>query len=76
MSEKTFIDARGAVCPGPMMELIAMLKLIEIGDEVELLSTDPGTAGDVPTWCNKVGHELVCKEKIDDHWKLVVKKSK
>jgi TusA-related sulfurtransferase len=76
MSERKQIDARGAACPGPMMELIAMLKLLEVGDEVELLSTDPGTAADVPTWCDKVGHKLVSKTKADDHWILVVGKAK
>ena len=34
MAERTMIDARGAFCPGPLMEVIAALKLIEIGDEM------------------------------------------
>ena len=76
MSERTLIDARGANCPGPMMELIATLKLVDIGDEIELLSNDPGTATDVPTWCEKVGHKLISKTKTDDHWVLVVSRSK
>jgi TusA-related sulfurtransferase len=76
MSERKLIDARGAACPGPMMELIAMLKLIEIGDEIELLSNDPGTASDVPTWCQKVGHTLISKTKEEDHWALVVSRAK
>lgn len=70
------VDARGAFCPGPLMELIAALKLIEVGDEVELLSTDEGTAKDVPVWCDKVGHELVSSENSDDHWSLIIRKSK
>jgi tRNA 2-thiouridine synthesizing protein A len=40
MSQRKTIDARGAFCPGPLMELIAALKLVEIGDEIEVLSTD------------------------------------
>jgi len=70
------IDAWRANCPGPMMELIATLKLVDIGDEIELLSNDPGTASDVPTWCEKVGHKLISKTKTDDHWVLVVSRSK
>ena len=76
MTERKLIDARGAACPGPMMELIAMLKLIEIGDEIELLSNDPGTASDVPTWCEKVGHKLISKTKEEDHWALIVCRAK
>ena len=40
MTERTKIDARGAYCPGPLMELIAALKLVEIGDEVEEIRPD------------------------------------
>ena len=36
MSERKVIDARGSFCPGPLMELIAALKLLEVGDEVEI----------------------------------------
>ena len=38
MSQHKVIDARGAYCPGPLMELIAALKLIEIGDEIEVVA--------------------------------------
>ena len=43
---------------------------------MELLSTDDGSASDVPQWIAKVGHELVTKEKIDDVWHITVKKVK
>ncbi len=76
MSERHKIDARGAFCPGPLMELIAKLKLIEIGDEIEVWSTDKGTAADVPEWCKKVGHDCVSVDQEDDHWRVVVRKMK
>ncbi len=76
MSQRKTIDARGAFCPGPLMELIAMLKLIEIGDEIEVLSTDKGTAMDVPEWVAKVGHEMVGVEEKEDYWSVVVRKAK
>lgn len=37
MSERTKIDARGTYCPGPLMELIAALKLINVDDEIDLV---------------------------------------
>ncbi len=76
MAQRKSIDARGAFCPGPLMELIAMLKLVEIGDEIEVLSTDKGTAMDVPEWVAKCGHEMVGVEDKGDHWSVVVKKAK
>lgn len=76
MSERKIIDARGSFCPGPLMELIAALKLVQIGDEIEILSTDKGTASDVPEWVAKVGHELVETSEKDGHWSVVVRKAK
>ncbi|MED5532673.1 MAG: sulfurtransferase TusA family protein [Pseudomonadota bacterium] len=76
MSEIKVVDARNTFCPGPLMELISFMKRAEVGDEMELLSTDDGSANDVPQWIAKVGHELVSNEKIDDVWHIVVKKLK
>ena len=47
------IDARGSFCPGPLMELIRAIKEAEVGDVLELLSSDKGTAQDVPEWVAK-----------------------
>lgn len=76
MSEKTVIDARGTFCPGPLMELIAGIKQAEVGDELEVLSTDEGSANDIPEWVNKVGHELVQSFETDGVWHVVVRKAK
>lgn len=70
------VDARNTFCPGPLMELIANMKQAEVGDVIELLSTDDGTASDVPEWVNKVGHEMIGTEKIDDVWHIKVRKAK
>ena len=75
MSEKV-IDARNTYCPGPLMELITYMKQAEVGDVLELLSTDSGTANDVPEWVNKIGHEMVSSEQIDDTWHIKVRKVK
>lgn len=76
MSEAKVIDARNTYCPGPLMELITYMKQANVGDTLELLSTDNGTANDVPEWINKVGHEMVSSEKIDEVWHITVRKTK
>ncbi|MEJ2106630.1 MAG: sulfurtransferase TusA family protein [Acidiferrobacteraceae bacterium] len=76
MAERRKIDARGAFCPGPLMELIATLKLCEVGDEVEVWSSDRGSAKDIPEWVAKVGHEMVSNEEQDGYWSIVVRKAK
>jgi TusA-related sulfurtransferase len=76
MSERTKIDARGAFCPGPLMELIAALKLVPIGDEIEVWSSDKGSAKDIPEWVAKVRHELVGVTQQEGYWSIVVRKAK
>ena len=76
MTQRTKIDARGAYCPGPLMELIAGLKLINVGDEIEVLSSDKGSVKDIPEWVNKVHHEMVGTTEENGYWSLVVRKAK
>ena len=76
MSTRETIDARGAYCPGPLMELIAKLKLVQVGDEIEVLSSDKGSANDIPAWVAKVKHEMVGIEQQDGQWSIVVRKAK
>lgn len=76
MAERKIIDARGTYCPGPLMELIAGMKQANVGDELEVLSTDEGSAADIPEWINKVGHEMVDTTQDGDVWHVVVRKTK
>ncbi len=76
MAEKKVIDARGTFCPGPLMELIASMKLATVGDELEVLSTDQGSAKDIPEWINKVGHQVINSFEENGVWHVVVRKAK
>lgn len=76
MSESKIIDACNTFCPGPLMELITYMKQANVGDTLELLSTDNGTANDVPEWVDKVGHEMVSSEKVGEVWHIKVRKTK
>lgn len=76
MAERKVIDARGTFCPGPLMELIAGIKLLEVGDELEVLSSDKGSSSDIPEWVNKVGHEMVSSTEEEGVWHIVVRKAK
>lgn len=76
MSATKTVDARNTYCPGPLMELITHMKQSSVGDVLELLSTDKGTATDVPQWCKKSGHELLASEQVGDTWHIKVRKTK
>ena len=76
MAEKRVIDARGSFCPGPLMELIGVIKMVEIGDEIEVLSTDKGSAAEIPQWIKKVGHELLGAREEAGVWYVNIRRSK
>lgn len=53
------IDARGLVCPQPMIALGRLLREETARPlRVELTSDDPTTALDLPAWCRLTGHVL------------------
>jgi tRNA 2-thiouridine synthesizing protein A len=76
MAERQVLDARGAFCPGPLMELIAALKLAIIGEEIEVWSSDEGSITEIPEWVRKVGHELVGVNRQEGYAAIIVKKAK
>lgn len=75
MSNRRIIDARGSFCPGPLMELIATIKMAAVGEEIEVLSTDKGSANDIPEWIHKVKHEHVGTEEKAGVWHVLVRKT-
>ena len=76
MAGRKVVDARGSFCPGPLMELIGWIKLAQVGDELEVLSTDKGSANDIPEWVKKVGHDFLGTHEEAGVWHITVKKTK
>lgn len=59
MAEKAQLDARGLVCPMPIIKLSKVIKELQVGDTLEVRADDPAFESDVTTWCQKMGHGLV-----------------
>jgi TusA-related sulfurtransferase len=70
------VDARGAACPGPLMELIKAIKSADVGTVIEILSSEKGTTVDAPAWLKKVGQELIAVEDRGGYWSIIAKKIK
>ena len=56
------IDARGLLCPLPVLRLRKALMPLERGAVVRLLATDGASWIDVPHFCAQSGQELVSAE--------------
>ena len=68
------IDARGSMCPGPLMELIGALRTSDVGATVTVWSSDRGSCVDIPRWIGRAGHLLVSHDVAADHDEFVVQK--
>ncbi|WP_336330140.1 MULTISPECIES: sulfurtransferase TusA family protein [unclassified Haloarcula] len=69
------VDARGAACPGPLMDLIGQIRDAEAGDVVRLLSDTDQSLTDVPEWAEEAGNELLAVKELDDHNAFYVEKA-
>lgn len=69
------VDARGSWCPGPLMELVRVIREEPVGTEFELLSSDEGSRKDVPLWIDKAHHELLGVQTEEGYDRYIVRKS-
>ena len=76
MSERRTIDTRGAACTSALMELVAALKILSVGDEVELLSADRGSVQEVADWCAEVKQDCLSVDDRSGYWSVLVRKAK
>ncbi len=61
----TEIDARGLLCPLPVLRLRKALLGLPAGSRVVLTATDAMAAIDVPHFCTEAGHDLVSVTPLD-----------
>ena len=53
------IDARGMLCPLPVLKARKALAGMQAGAVLRLIATDPASWIDVPHFCAEVGHVLL-----------------
>lgn len=68
------LDARGLVCPEPVMLLHNAVRDIEAGQHLEVLATDPSTQRDIPRFCSFLGHELIEQQEVQGEFRFVIRK--
>ena len=69
------VDARGATCPGPLMDLVGELRGADPGTVVELLSDNEQSTSDVPEWAAESGNEVLDIEDEGDYYRILVEKA-
>jgi len=53
------VDACGLQCPGPILRLKQEIDKVNFGDTIRITATDPGSAKDIPSWCQMTGNKLI-----------------
>jgi len=53
------LDTKGMNCPMPILKTKKSIKKLNIGDTLEIFSTDPGSVRDFASFCKATGNELL-----------------
>lgn len=53
------LDARGLLCPLPVLKARKRLSALAPGQVLRMLATDPAAVIDVPHFCAEAGHALL-----------------
>ena len=70
------LDVQKLNCPLPILKTKKAIYDIEIGEYLEILTTDPGSVSDFQAWCNSTGNELVVSSQENGIFKYIIKKTK
>jgi tRNA 2-thiouridine synthesizing protein A len=68
------LDTSGKCCPMPMVETNKAIKSLSDGDVLQIIATDPGTQVDIPSWCERTGHELLTSSVENNIFEYYVRK--
>ncbi len=69
------LDARGLLCPLPVLKLAKRLRALNAGDCVRLLADDPAAIVDVPHYAAESGNELIETQDAEGHQIYLLRKT-
>lgn len=58
------LDARGLLCPLPVLKARKRLMALPAGGVLRLVADDPAALVDVPHFCAEQGHALLAQEEM------------
>jgi tRNA 2-thiouridine synthesizing protein A len=73
--DSTILDAKGLLCPLPVLKARKALKTMPDGGMLEILATDPGAAKDFAAFCQTTGHHLVESSEAAGIFRFLIRKS-
>lgn len=70
------LDCKGLACPMPIVKLSMEITKMKVGDVVEMLTTDPGSLADVPSWAKSTGNAVLETKQDQGLIRFFVKRQK
>jgi tRNA 2-thiouridine synthesizing protein A len=74
MTTDRVIDARGMACPGPLLSLIGAIRQAQVGEVLEVWSTDAGSVADFAAWCAATGNQLVEQSADGGIYRFIIRR--
>jgi len=68
------LDTSGLCCPMPIVQTNKAIRSIASGELLEIVATDPGTEKDIPSWCERTGHQLLESRVVNGNYTYLIKK--
>ncbi len=68
------LDARGALCPMPLLKTKKAMAEMASGEILEVLGTDPGSKNDLPSWAARTGNIYLGLEEEGEVFRFYLQK--
>ena len=68
------LDARGLVCPMPLLKAKRAINAMTAGQKLQVLSTDQGSVRDFKVFAEQSGHILLASDETDGVYRHLLQK--
>ncbi|MBI2468452.1 MAG: sulfurtransferase TusA family protein [Candidatus Rokubacteria bacterium] len=70
------LDCLGLFCPMPIVKTREAMKVMAVGQVLEMLSDDPASDADMKSWTKRTGNELIAVTKDGSVYRFLVRKTR
>lgn len=69
------LDAKGLICPLPVLKARRAMKTLTVGDVLEVEATDPGAMKDFADFCATTGNRLMSASEAEGIYRFTIEKT-
>lgn len=76
MEADVTLDCYGLLCPLPVIKTAEQIKILSVGQVLEIIATDSGIREDLSNWCRSTGQEFLGIEEQGQEYRVFVRRLK